>query len=403
MFKTTIKSMASRTPEFFGKSPGRSWGLCALFVLGSGLSPEIIGRRTDSTAIKKVVIDAGHGGQDTGNPGTGRYKSREKDVALEVALMVGQLIRERMPDVEVLYTRNKDYFVTLHERTAFANRNKADLFISIHCDAFTSPAAVGSSTFVMGKDHGDENLRVAQQENSVIFLEEDYKEQYEGFDPSKPETYIALTLYQNHFQERSILLADRIQTRFREQAGRKDRGVKQQPLWVTSRASMPAVLIELGFLTNKAEEDFLNSPKGKAALSEQIAEAVQDYRKMVSLLDPPTPVKSEITTQTVDSAKTEAPVVPKKLEPKPVYRIQLRTSAKALTPEEQKSFGDLNPIVESKEGGRYRYLYGAFDTYDQARSELDRAKGLGMSDAFIAAEVDGKRVDIEAAKKLEKK
>ncbi len=394
--------MAFRTRISFWKSQGLAWGLCSVFILTSGFSPDIFGRRTDSNTIKKVVIDAGHGGQDTGNPGTGRYKSREKDVALEVAMMVGAMIKDRMPDVEVLYTRNKDYFVTLHERTAFANRNKADLFISIHCDAFTSSAAVGSSTFVMGKDHGDENLRVAQQENSVIFLEEDYKEQYEGFDPSKPETYIALTLYQNHFQERSILLADRIQTRFREQVGRKDRGVKQQPLWVTSRASMPAVLIELGFLTNKAEEDFLNSPKGKTALSEQIAEAVHDYRKMVSFLDIPSKVSGTPTAQSADSSKSAEVVPAEKASPKPIYRIQLKTTAKPLSAEQQKVFGELSPILESKDGGRYRYLYGAFEGYDRARAELDRVKKSGHSDAFIAAEIYGKRVDVEEARKLEK-
>jgi len=401
--KTTIKKMAATRRKPAWNRAVLRWNLVGLSLLLSAWSPEVWGVRTSSGALKKIVIDAGHGGQDTGNPGTGRYKNREKDVALQVALMTGQKIKELLPDVEILYTRDKDYFVTLHERTAYANRNKADLFISIHCDAFTSSAAVGSSTFVMGKDHGDENLRVAQQENSVIFLEKDYKEQYEGFDPSKPETYIALTLYQNHFQERSILLADRIQTRFREQAGRKDRGVKQQPLWVTSRASMPAVLIELGFLTNKAEEDFLNSPKGKTAMSEQIAEAVRDYRNAMATALPEVnkpgsggAVEAPIPTPEPEVEKTPE-VAP------PLFRIQLRTSATALDPADAALFKGLEPIVELVEGSRFRYAYGAFEHYEDCKKELGKVKALGFADAFVVAERNGQRIGLDEARALEKR
>ena len=196
-----------------------------------------------SDQVRTVVIDAGHGGKDPGNLGTRRYKKTEKDVSLSVALKVEQYIKQRFPDIKVVMTRRDDSYPTLHERTVIANRAQGDVFISIHCDAAENRSAYGSSTYVMGNDHDDEN-RVAMRENSVI-LQEDNQDVYEGFDPTKPEYYIMLTMFQYAFIQQSVDLAQTVQNAFRNDVGRKDRGVKQQPLYVTSRTAMPAILIEL--------------------------------------------------------------------------------------------------------------------------------------------------------------
>lgn len=183
------------------------------------------------TGIKKVVIDAGHGGKDPGNIGTRRYAVREKHIALDVALMVGNYIKENMPEVEVIYTRTEDKHVELHERTAMANRLKADLFLSIHCNAGPA-AAYGTETFVMGLTREKSSLEVAKRENSVIFLEENYEEKYGDYDPNSPESNITAMLSQSVYLDRSIKFADLIQTEFRERAKRHDRGVKQSVLYV---------------------------------------------------------------------------------------------------------------------------------------------------------------------------
>ncbi|MDO7698254.1 MAG: N-acetylmuramoyl-L-alanine amidase, partial [Schleiferiaceae bacterium] len=168
--------------------------------------------------MEVVIIDAGHGGKAPGNLGTRRYKTVEKDIALDVALLTAEAIRQAHPDVKVILTRDDDSFLELHERTALANRSKADVFISIHCNAWTSQSAYGTETFVMGKNHDDEN-QVALMENSDILMEDNIEANYDGFDPRKPESYIALTLFQYAFQRQSIELAQNIQQAFREGVG----------------------------------------------------------------------------------------------------------------------------------------------------------------------------------------
>ncbi|MDP4578399.1 MAG: N-acetylmuramoyl-L-alanine amidase, partial [Schleiferiaceae bacterium] len=250
-----------------------AWLLIALLAIPhAGFQPAA--RMSDE--IRTVVIDAGHGGKDPGNLGTRRYKKTEKDVALAVALLVEKYILERHPNIKVVMTRRDDSYPTLHERTVIANRAQGDVFISIHCDAAENRSAYGSSTYVMGKDHDDEN-RVAMRENSVI-LQEDNQDVYEGFDPTKPESYIMLTMFQYAFIQQSVELAQQVQNSFRDDVGRKDRGVKQQPLYVTSRSAMPAILIELGFLTNSAEEDYLITDQGQDEMARSIARSFGQYK-----------------------------------------------------------------------------------------------------------------------------
>ncbi len=358
--------------------------------------------------VKTVVIDAGHGGIDPGNLGTGRYKATEKDIALKVALKLGKYIEDNFDDVKVVYTRKTDVKIKLKDRADIANKAEADLFISIHCDAFKNRSVHGSSSFVMGKNHDDENMRVAQQENSVIFLEENYEENYEGFDPNKPETYIALTAYQNAFLNQSISLAQKIQDQFRERVNRKDRGVKQQPLYVTSRTVMPAVLVELGFLTNKEEEDFLNSDKGQSYLASAIFRAFRDYKKeresfVVNPIRNTPTANTDIdkVTSSQDTPAKENKIIAQKpeAEGEVYYSVQIVTSGlkKELIPE---NFNGVKGVSFYKDGGLYKYIVGKHHTLETAEALKAKLKSQGFKDAFVVAIARGKRISLDEARNL---
>jgi len=229
--------------------------------------------------LKKVVIDAGHGGHD---PGTTGDISKEKDVALKIALKLGKYIEAKLTDVEVIYTRNNDTFVELHGRAYIANKNGADLFISVHCNAFPpNPEVKGTETYVMGLSKAGRNLEVAKKENSVIFLEENYEEQYQGFDPNSPESLILLSLEQTAYQENSLMLAANIENQFKNRVGRRSRGVKMAPFWVLWDTSMPSVLVETGYLSNKKEEKDLNDPLLQDYIASAIFRAFRDYKEEI--------------------------------------------------------------------------------------------------------------------------
>ena len=221
----------------------------------------------------KVVIDAGHGGKDPGCLGT---YSKEKDVALDVALKTGKLISENCPNVKVIYTRSTDVFVELYNRAKIANNNHADLFISFHCNANDNHSAHGVETFVMGLDKSEKNLAVARMENSAMLKEEGYKEHYAGFNPDSPESAVMFSLYSSAYLNNSILLADKVQKNLVGTTHLLDRGVKQAPYWVLWSVSMPSILIEMGFLSNPTEEKYLTDEQHK----KDIANAI--YRGFVS-------------------------------------------------------------------------------------------------------------------------
>lgn len=223
--------------------------------------------------IRTVVIDAGHGGHDTGCLGK---DAREKNVALAVSLKLGRMIEERFPDVKVIYTRKTDVFVELRERADIANRNHADLFICVHCNS-GGKAAYGVETYVMGLHKTDDNLNVSKRENSSILLEKDYKTKYDGYDPNSPESNIIFNLYQNAYMEKSLTFASKVQAQV-EEAGRFNRGVKQAGFLVLYKTAMPSVLIETGFLTNSTEENFLDSEKGQVNISNAIFKAFKEYK-----------------------------------------------------------------------------------------------------------------------------
>ena len=225
--------------------------------------------------VKTVVLDAGHGGKD---PGCVGKKTTEKEVALDVVLKVGQMIKNSYPDVKVIYTRDTDEFIPLHERSAIANRHRADLFISVHCNGTDKKSVSGSETFVLGLHRVAHNLEVAKRENAAILKEENYKENYDGFDPNSDESHIALSMYQTAYLDQSIALATLIEGEFVDHAGRTSRGVKQAGFMVLKNATMPSVLVEAGFLTNAKEENFLVTENGKMRTATSIFNAFSKYK-----------------------------------------------------------------------------------------------------------------------------
>lgn len=224
--------------------------------------------------IKTVVIDAGHGGHDTGCQYGG---VEEKNVALSIAKRLGQKIEQNYKDVKVIYTRTNDTFIELWERPAIGNRNNADMFISIHCNANPKTTVYGTETYVMGLHKSEGNLDVAKRENSVILMEENYEQHYEGFDPNSPEAHIYFSLFQNAYLDQSLSLASKIEKQLARNK-RTSRGVKQAGFLVLWKASMPSILIETGFLSNSQERSFLKSDKGQDSVASSIYFAFKDYK-----------------------------------------------------------------------------------------------------------------------------
>ena len=236
------------------------------------------GERAPEFRLKRIIIDAGHGGKD---PGTIGAVSREKDIALKIALQVGKYIEENLKGVEVIYTRKTDVFIELKERANIANRNKADLFISIHCNATGNKGVAGTETFVMGNKNFESNFDIVKRENAVMLLEEDFEENYEGFDPKSPESYMTFNLMHKAFFASSLSLAQKIEDDFTSRVNRKSRGVKQAPFYVLWTTSMPSVLIETGFLSNSSEEQFLNSKNGQTYLASAIYRSIKAYKEEI--------------------------------------------------------------------------------------------------------------------------
>ena len=257
-------------------------GLLALFLVFPLVS-FTYNSKTPPYRIRTIVIDAGHGGKDGATRG---LIAREKDVALQVALKLGKALNENLPDVKVVLTREEDVFIPLYERIGLANRLKADMFISIHCNSMPAnmrnrTASKGVETFVSGFGRLDEQ-NTAIRENASILYEKDYKENYEGYDPNDPESIIIFSLLKNAYREQSIKLATLIQNEY-VATGRVDRGVKEQSLAVLAKAGMPAVLTEIGFISNPQEEEYMTSENGQAEIVGCLLKAIQTYKKQVEV------------------------------------------------------------------------------------------------------------------------
>jgi len=331
-----------------------------------------------------VVLDAGHGGYDPGNTGNG-YK--EKDIALKIVLEVGRIL-EKEPNVKVLYTRKTDVFIKLHERAPVANKADADLFVSVHCDAFTNNA-YGAGTFVLGLHRTQANFEVAKRENEVIFLEENYEENYAGFDPNSPESLIGMTLMQEEYLDQSILLASLIQNNFTNNLKRKDRSVKQAGFMVLYKSYMPSVLVETGFLTNKKEGAYLNSKKGQAEMAREIANGILSYRNSISLAtnDSQNP---EITQEEIDDA-IEA--TEERIYKDIVFRVQLAAVSKKINTKSS-NFKGLKEVSRVKEGNLNKYYYGETSDYNKIQLMKKFAKEKGYDSCYIVAFKDGEKLKL---------
>jgi N-acetylmuramoyl-L-alanine amidase len=349
-----------------------------------------------------IVIDAGHGGIDAGAPGA---KTNEKTINLSVSLKLGDLISKNQSDVKVVYTRKTDCFIGLDERASIANRNKADLFISIHANGVKNAKHVlGTETFTLGLARSKENLEVAMRENSAILLEDNYQQTYEDFDPNSTESYIIFEFMQNRHMEQSINLASKIQKAFKE-AKRDDRGVKQAGLLVLRKISMPGVLVELGFMTNPEEERFMKSTDGQNKLAKAIYNAFvaykHDYDKRQSMPtatmpkagkkpDAASPQKSPTTVRSSTASSNAASPATRQSDNKTeVYKVQIITS-KIKLPANAKELKGYKNVSFYEENGLYKYTYGESSDQDSVKSTLKKTRG-DFKDAFIVIFKNGEK------------
>lgn len=344
--------------------------------------------------VRTVVIDAGHGGKDPGAVGKITY---EKHITLAVSLKLGKYIEQNMKGVKVIYTRTSDKFIPLDKRSSIANDANADVFISIHVNSLENKRVFGTSSWVMGLHVSDENLKIAQKENDVIKYESNHEAKYEGYDPHSAESLIMFSLMQNEHLDQSLDLASRIQAQFKGTLSRKDRGVNQAGFVVLWKTSMPAVLVETGFISNAKEEKYLASAKGQDYIASAIFRAFKAYTKS---LGTSTNTKSpEIKSKTVVREKEILPTV---LKEEPVkknkdlfFSLQILSSAVAL-PRNNAKIRNLAGVYEIKHKGLYKYYVGKYSTYKRvvARKKQLKTKYKG---AFVVAFEKGKKIPVREA------
>jgi len=265
-----------------------------------------LNKRKGAFGVNTVVIDPGHGGHD---PGCHGGSTKEKMVCLAVGKYLAEAIQQNYPDVKVIMTRSTDVFIPLNERAAIATRNKADLFISIHCNAIVGASGtMGTETYVLGLHATEANLSVAKRENESILYEADYETKYDGYDPNSPEAHIILSMFQNAFLEQSLKFADKVQQHAHAHSSRKNRGVKQAGFLVLRHATMPSVLVETGFLTNKTEESFLRTKNGQKSMANALLKAFGDYK--AEMEGNSAPALALLDADEKEGTETEAEAVP---------------------------------------------------------------------------------------------
>lgn len=349
----------------------------------------------------KVVLDAGHGGKDYGAVYHGNI---EKNIALQTTLRVGAIL-EKDPQIDVVYTRKSDVFIELQQRANIANKSKGSIFVSMHCNANKNQAAFGNETYVMGITRNASNLEVAKNENEVVTLETDYKIKYDGFDPNSPESVIGISILQEEHLDQSIELAGRVQEFFTKKTNNKNRGVKQAGFLVLRQITMPRVLVEMGFVSNKEEGEFLNSEEGQNKLAEAIAGAIMDYKN--EFFDPSNndDIKEDLKiidkkeeTIVKETPKKEEVVkkVDKANEKGIVFKVQISATSKELTTSPS-NFKGLNPISVEFTGSLYKYFYASEKSYDAAKQKLEEAKQKGYTTAFVVAYKDGIKINVTDA------
>lgn len=362
--------------------------LVLIFGIAFMLLPAtIVHAQRHGHSIRKVVIDPGHGGKD---PGAVGKKAKEKDIVLAIALKTGRYISENMKDVEVIYTRKTDEFIELFRRAQIANESNADLFISIHCNASKSPAPYGAETFVMGLHRSQDNLEVAKKENAAILLEDDYEITYGGFDPNSPEAHVVFSLYQNAYLDQSLEFSRLVQDQFRDRVKRNDRGVKQAGFLVLYKIAMPGVLIETGFISNQAEEEFLMSEQGQSYLASAIYRAFRDYKEGVEKAG----YVQQLTQVNTPASTPENPE--SKKEGKISFRVQFTTSPTEV-PVNSSGFKALPQVKYYFHQGLYKYTSGNDQTLEAALKHRDIVVKKGFKDAFVVAFLDEERIAIDKA------
>lgn len=363
---------------------------------------------TSSAADKDkfvLVIDAGHGGKDGGACAN---RAKEKNINLSVALAFGKLVEQNCPDVKVIYTRKTDVFIPLHERADIANRNKADVFISIHTNAVESRRAVtGMETYTMGMRRSDEKRSAAMRENEVITIESDYREHYAGFDPNVPESYIIFDIVNETNMAESVELAQLIQKNVCNTAGRPNKGVKQDAFLVLRETSMPACLIELGYITTASEATYLTNQANVDKMGKGIYQAFVAYKnKRTQNAQPtqqthpqPLPAGRGEDTPTTDNPSTQGNATPPSQGEvgggAPIFKVQIMATDRQLSPT-NRQFKGLQGVDSYKEGNLWKYTVGASENYNdikQLRKDiLDK-----FPQAFIIAFKNGERVDVNGA------
>ncbi len=338
-----------------------------------------------------LVIDAGHGGHDSGAIGS---ISKEKDINLAIALQTGKMIENRHPDVKVIYTRKTDIFIPLANRSKIANNNKADFFMSIHTNAAKSTAAYGTETYVLGLAKTQANLEVAMRENAVISLEDNYKEKYNNFDPNSIDSYIMFECLQDRNLDKSLQLASLIENQFKN-SKRSSRGVRQAGFLVLHQTAAPSVLIELGFISNKAEERYLNSKVGRDELSNAIYQAFASYKQEHDK-------KTNASANTIQSnpdTDSSSNNVNQQISDnnQVVYKIQLFALKTKIKPDDAR-FKGLKQTDSFNENGLYKYTYGNESSFE-AINKLKQSISNQFPESFVIAFRNGNKISINEARK----
>ena len=363
--------------------------------------------------VKKIVIDPGHGGHDPGCIGANSY---EKEIALGIGKKLAAYIAEQYPDVKVLMTRDSDFFVPLHERAQAANREAADLFVSIHCNYVSRSSQVqGSETYVLGAHKLEENLQVALRENSAVLHEENYESVY-GFDPNSPEAHIIMSMFQNAYLGQSILFAGKVEQHMTESASRQSRGVKQAGFLVLRETAMPSVLIETGFLSNNQEERYLRTEEGQSEIALAILRAFGDYKAEVEGTVaqtngnyaplPPAVAPLPVSPPPPPGPSTYAVATPVSQPAVPVnsgavtFKIQIAAASNPLNTTKDSWAALTYPFEVVTENGMIKYHIPAGNDLQKAQMIKQDARARGFPDAFITAYHNGQKISMDEAKKI---
>ncbi len=390
--------------------------LIVLLFLGNNTSNAYKQGKTGKVTV--IVIDAGHGGHDSGALGK---KSKEKDIALAIALKLGKLIEKNFSDVKVVYTRKTDVFIDLWRRPQIANEIHADLFISVHCNANKDTNPYGNETYVMGLDKSNANISVAKRENGVILLEKDYKTKYEGYDPNSPESYIIFSLFQNAHLDQSLDFASTVQKSLSKKVKSIGRGVKQAGYLVLWKTTMPSVLIETGFVSNVKEEEYLITEKGKNDIAKSVYEAFKEYKFKVEGFNNQSKVadskedndkileETDVVENTVKETVKETKVNDAKNKnistnkdstlQEITFRIQFATSSTD-KPLDSPEFANLKDVKKYSHNGLIKYTVGNEKSLKEANDLLLKMQEKGFKDAFVVAFLNDQRISPTEAVKL---